>query len=168
MFARTERLLLRPGWAEDAPALADAIADEAIVRNLASAPWPYSLADAEAFLATQREAAAPCFLIFRRTLGPPQLAGTIGIGRKPNGALELGYWIARHHWGRGYATEALSAALAHARSLGVGHAVAETFLDNAASQRVLAKAGFAPGGIREREVPTRRGPQRLRQFGRPL
>ena len=28
MFARTERLLLRPGWAEDAPALAQAIADE--------------------------------------------------------------------------------------------------------------------------------------------
>ncbi|HEX8257817.1 MAG TPA: GNAT family N-acetyltransferase, partial [Allosphingosinicella sp.] len=40
MFARTDRLLLRPGWAEDAPALYAAIADEAIVRNLASAPWP--------------------------------------------------------------------------------------------------------------------------------
>ena len=36
MFARTERLLLRPGWGEDAPALARAIADETIVRNLAS------------------------------------------------------------------------------------------------------------------------------------
>ena len=44
MFARTERLLLRPGWAEDAPALAAAIADEMIVRNLATAPWPYRLA----------------------------------------------------------------------------------------------------------------------------
>ena len=51
MFARTERLLLRPGWAEDAPALAAAIADEMIVRNLATAPWPYRLRDAEAFLA---------------------------------------------------------------------------------------------------------------------
>ena len=40
MFARTERLLLRPGWAEDAPALARAIADEQVVRNLATAPWP--------------------------------------------------------------------------------------------------------------------------------
>ncbi len=35
MFARTPRLLLRPGFPEDAPALAGAIADEAIVRNLA-------------------------------------------------------------------------------------------------------------------------------------
>ena len=40
MFARTKRLLLRPGWAQDAPALFRAIADEGIVRNLASAPWP--------------------------------------------------------------------------------------------------------------------------------
>ena len=31
MFARTPRLLLRPGFPEDAPALAAAIADEAIV-----------------------------------------------------------------------------------------------------------------------------------------
>ena len=52
MFARTERLLLRPGWAEDAPALARAIGDEMIVRNLAVVPWPYSLRDAEAFLAS--------------------------------------------------------------------------------------------------------------------
>ena len=34
MFARTPRLLLRPGFPEDAPALAAAIADLAIVRNL--------------------------------------------------------------------------------------------------------------------------------------
>ena len=34
MFARTNRLLLRPGWMEDAPALARAIGDEAVVRNL--------------------------------------------------------------------------------------------------------------------------------------
>jgi len=50
MFARTPRLLLRPGFPEDAPALVGAIADEAIVRNLATAPWPYSMRDAEAYL----------------------------------------------------------------------------------------------------------------------
>ena len=38
MFARTPRLLLRPGFPEDAPALAAAIADETIARNLAVGP----------------------------------------------------------------------------------------------------------------------------------
>ena len=59
MFARTPRLLLRPGFPEDAPALAGAIADEAIVRNLATAPWPYRMRDAEAFLASPRDPVLP-------------------------------------------------------------------------------------------------------------
>ena len=55
MFTRTERLLLRPGFPEDAPALAKAIGHQAIVQNLAVVPWPYSLRDAEAFLAAPRD-----------------------------------------------------------------------------------------------------------------
>ena len=79
MFARTERLLLRPGWAEDAPALARAIADEAIVRNLATAPWPYGVAEAEAFLAAPRDPVLPSFLITERTDGAPRLIGACGL-----------------------------------------------------------------------------------------
>ena len=74
MFARTERLLLRPGWAEDALALASAIADEQVVRNLATAPWPYGIEDAEAFLASPRDPAMPSFLITERTEGAPTRA----------------------------------------------------------------------------------------------
>ena len=69
MFARTPRLLLRPGFPEDAPALAAAIADEAIVRNLATAPWPYRMRDAEAFLASPRDPVLPSLLIFERDRG---------------------------------------------------------------------------------------------------
>ena len=116
MFARTTRLLLRPGWSQDAPALYKAIADETIVRNLASAPWPYKPDDAEAFLATERKPGEPSMLIFRRTEGAPELVGTMGFGRRPDGELEFGYWIARAHWGRGYATEAGRAVIAAARA----------------------------------------------------
>ena len=64
MFARTPRLLLRPGFPEDAPALAGAIADEAIARNLANVPWPYRVRDAEAYLASPRNPGLPSCLIF--------------------------------------------------------------------------------------------------------
>lgn len=44
MFARTERLTLRPGWIEDAPALLAAIGHEAVVRTcrarLGRTRWP--------------------------------------------------------------------------------------------------------------------------------
>ena len=143
MFARTERLLLRPGWSQDAPALFKAIADERIVRNLATAPWPYRPGDAEAWLATERRACEPSLLIFRRTDSAPELIGAIGLGRRPTGEIELGYWIARHHWGRGYATEAGRAILAAARhSLRLKRLAAGHFLDNPASGRVLEKLGF--------------------------
>lgn len=147
MFARTERLLLRPGWAEDAPALAAAIANESIVRNLATAPWPYSLRDAEAFLATPRDPALPSFLIFERTGRDPLLVGSCGLGRRPSGAVELGYWIAREHWNRGFATEAGTALLAIAKALGIERLEASHFTDNPASGRVLEKLGFVPTGL---------------------
>ena len=147
MFARTERLLLRPGWAEDAPALAKAIADEMIVRNLSSAPWPFSLRDAEAFLAAPRDPVLPSLLVFERTDGEPVLVGSCGLGRRPSGAVELGYWISRGHWGRGFATEAGRALVDIARALGIARLEASHFLDNPASGRVLEKLGFQPTGM---------------------
>ena len=143
MFARTPRLLLRPGWIQDAPALFELIRDEAIVRNLASAPWPYRLTDAEAFLSAERKPSEPAMLIFRRTQGAPELVGTIGLGRDPDGQVELGYWIGRPFWGRGYATEAGLAAVDIARNgLRLPRLAAGHFVDNPASGRVLEKLGF--------------------------
>ena len=163
MFARTPRLLLRPGFPEDAPALAAAISDEAIVRNLATAPWPYSMRDAEAFLASPRDPILPSLLIFERGTGAPQLVGACGLGRRPSGSVEMGYWIARSFWGRGLATEACSALVDVARALGLQSLEGSHFLDNPASARVLEKLGFLPLGIvaprmscaRGEEVPAR-------------
>ena len=163
MFARTPRLLLRPGFPEDAPALAAAIADEGIARNLANVPWPYRMRDAEAFLASPRDPVLPSLLIFERGPHGPQLAGSCGLGRRPSGAVEMGYWIARPFWGRGYATEACSALVEIARTLGLASLEGSHFTDNPASARVLEKLGFVPLGIvaprmscaRGAEVPAR-------------
>ena len=157
MFARTERLLLRPGWAEDAPARAAAISDERIVRNLATAPWPYELRDAEAFLASPRDPVLPSLLAFERTDGAPRLVGACGLGRRPSGAVELGYWIARAHWGRGFATEAGGALIDIARTLGLTQLEGSHFVDNPASARVLEKLGFKPIGITAPRMSCARG-----------
>ena len=157
MFTRTARLLLRPGWTEDAPALAAAIADERIVRNLATAPWPYRLRDAEAFLAQPRDPLLPSFLIFERTDAEPRLIGSSGLGRRPSGAVELGYWVARPFWGRGFATEASDALLEIARALRLPRLQASHFLDNPASGRVLEKLGFEPVGITAPRMSCARG-----------
>ena len=164
MFARTPRLLLRPGWAEDAPALSAAIGDEAIVRNLGTVPWPYRLSDAEAFLAAPRDPLLPSLLAFERTRGEPRLVGGCGLGRKPSGGVELGYWIARAHWGRGLATEAAAAVIDIARTLGLPRLEGAYFVDNPASGRVLEKLGFVATGITAPRLSRGRGievPSRL-------
>jgi len=157
MFARTERLLLRPGWAEDAPALARAIADEQVVRNLATAPWPYAIEDAEAFLASPRDPVMPSFLITERTCGDPVIVGACGLGRRPSGAVELGYWIGRAHWGKGFATEAGRALIDIARTLKLPRLEASHFLDNPASGRVLEKLGFVATGLSASRYSCARG-----------
>jgi len=165
MFARTTRLLLRPGWAEDAPALAQAIADEAIVRNLSTAPWPYGVAEAEAFLAAPRDPIFPSFLITERTNAAPRLIGACGFGRRPSGAVELGYWIARPHWNQGFATEAGHALIDIARTLKLPQLEASHFVDNPASGRVLEKLGFAATGLSaERFSCARNGDAMTRLF----
>jgi RimJ/RimL family protein N-acetyltransferase len=156
-------LLLRPGFPEDAPALAAAIADQAIARNLANVPWPYSVRDAEAYLACPRDPILPSLLIFERGQSAPQLVGACGLGRRASSSVEMGYWIARPFWGRGYATEACRALVDIARTLGLPSLEGSHFLDNPASARVLEKLGFEPLGIvaprmscaRGAEVPAR-------------
>jgi len=147
MFARTPRLLLRPGFPEDAPALAQAIGDEFIVRNLSTAPWPYRVRDAEAFLASPRDPVLPSLLVFERTTAAPRLIGSCGFGRRPSGAVEMGYWIARTSWSRGFATEACTALLGIARALRLEQVEASHFIDNPASARVLDKLGFVSTGL---------------------
>ena len=65
--------------------------------------------------------------------------------------LELGYYLARSHWGCGIATEAGAAITAYGLGLaGPGRIVAGYHDDNPASGRVLAKLGFVAVGTGER------------------
>jgi RimJ/RimL family protein N-acetyltransferase len=150
MFARTPRLLLRPGWMEDAPALAQAINDPAILRNLSRAPNPYGLEDAQAFLALPQDTRLPRLLAFTRTNGAPRLVGGCGVHLDEAGMPEIGYWIARPYWGLGFATEAARAVLGMARASGVDGIRACHFADNPASGNVLRKLGFRFTGQSER------------------
>lgn len=143
MFHRSERLLLRPPWPEDWQAVHAAIGEEAIVRNLGRAPWPYHADDARNFLALPVAPLHPRFLVTRAS--DARLVGCIGIDER-EGEVELGYWIAREFWGQGFATEAGLAMLEVARLCGHRELVAGHFIDNPASGRVLEKIGFEATG----------------------
>jgi RimJ/RimL family protein N-acetyltransferase len=142
VFHRSERLFLRPAFPEDCGAIRAGIGEESIVRNLARAPWPYTMDDARAFAALPQDLRLPHFLV---TLPGVGVIGAAGLGEHA-GEPEIGYWIARAHWGQGYATEAATAVLRIARTLGHKRLTAGHFADNPASGKVLRKLGFVPTG----------------------
>ena len=139
----TRRLVLRAPAPQDVTRIASMANDREIARMTCRMPHPFGTGDAEEFViavAGQNPSKASTFLIEHEDAGP---VGVIGLFEDGDPAPEVGYWIARPFWGRGFATEALQAATVWAskawkrRALMAGH-----FSDNPASGRVLEKAGF--------------------------
>ncbi|MFF5705388.1 GNAT family N-acetyltransferase [Streptomyces sp. NPDC012794] len=74
-----------------------------------------------------------------------------GIARGPLCSGGVGYWIDPRRHGRGLATAALEELCRTARhELGLHRIEAQTLVDNHASMRVLAKAGFTEIGLAPR------------------
>ncbi len=72
------------------------------------------------------------------------LIGFINECGRDGKSVEIGYFIASEHWGRGYATQALRAALAELFRMGFECVAAGFFEENPASSRVMEKAGMHP------------------------
>lgn len=140
------RVTLRRPQMSDAARIAELMNDYGVVKNLSRAPWPYGLEDALAWLTqVTGHGGQPSDYPFAIVTGDG-LIGVIGISANPQNpdAPELGYWLGRFYWGRGFATEAGRLALGFAfHDLGLNHLEAGHFADNAASGRVLQKLGFA-------------------------
>lgn len=143
----TPRLTLRQPRPEDAADLAAGIGNYEVARWLGAVPFPYDEADARKFIEKTQDNPGQHWLVFDRD----GLVGGTGI------AGELGYWMARTAWGRGYASEAAEVAIdAHFTAPGATALKSGYFLGNVRSFRVLTKLGFRPGPIIERRSVTLR------------
>jgi ribosomal-protein-alanine N-acetyltransferase len=78
-----------------------------------------------------------------------RVIGTCGLGwHRPNFSAYLSYDIAREHWQKGFATEALKPVVNYAFvTMGLNRLSATTTPDNVASICVLKKLGFQEEGI---------------------
>jgi RimJ/RimL family protein N-acetyltransferase len=148
----TRRLRLRRPKPADVGAIARLAGDYAICSMTTRMPYPYVEGDARAFVdlvAVQNRGTENTFVIDHTDDG---LVGAVGFHQPQGRPLEMGYWIGRPYWGRGYATEAAHGALQWAQTdwrrkvVVAGH-----FEDNLASAQVLIKTGFLYTG----EVQTR-------------
>jgi len=140
---KTDRLLLRPLRAQDAPEVTRLISDWNVIRWLTAPPWPYRLEDAQCFLASglSKEVYA--------ITHEDQLMGAVGLHARAEGAAkELGYWLGAPFHGHGYMTEAASAAVDAHFASGAYEIYSGYLIGNGPSANVLAKLGFRIGGMR--------------------
>jgi RimJ/RimL family protein N-acetyltransferase len=141
----TKRLALRAPRLEDAKTLTTLANDRRIAENVARIPHPYQVSDAENFIAGSNKAGGET--VFLITLRDDTVIGACGIAMQQQSP-ELGYWLGVPYWGKGYATEALHAAIDYAfTDLGHDELQAGCRVTNPASRRVLEKCGFQWTGV---------------------
>lgn len=156
---RSPRIELRPLVPDDARHFSALLGnDGAAIAMLSHMPDPLTVPAAREWIELRT---GPGGHVFALRLADGTFIGTSGFGGPREGVPGFGYWIGAAFRGRGFATEAGQACIAHARSLGVRAMVAETFPGNAASVRVLEKLGFRAEGPVERNYPLRGGRRQL-------
>jgi RimJ/RimL family protein N-acetyltransferase len=155
----TERLLLRPYVRGDTAEIARLLNDAEMARFLMVIPHPFVEFDARTLVkaAWRRLTGGRGFdLLVTVRDGGDKPVGSAGVGLHDDGVRgELGFWIGRDYWGRGYASEAARRMIAFAtESLGVTRFTGTAAADNDASLAVLAKLGFTETGRGEKRVPS--------------
>jgi RimJ/RimL family protein N-acetyltransferase len=153
---KTKDFTLRPPKMEDASSLARHVNDKEVARNTLAIPYPYQLKDAKSWLKRTTQA--------WRKQNPEKLNFLIEIDGEAVGAIgledlhqhhkaELGYWLARKHWGKQIMTRAINEVTKFGfNELKLKRITAQVFTFNSASKRVLEKNGFKEEGLLRKEA----------------
>jgi RimJ/RimL family protein N-acetyltransferase len=148
------RCTVRPFRVADAASVASEGNDRRIWLQLRDRfPHPYQLADAEAYIdrvASEDPPRSFAIVVDHRAVGGVGLQLMTDVNRR---SAEIGYWLGAEYWRRGIATEALRLVTAWAFDAhGLLRIFAQPFAGNAASRRVLEKAGYQLEGLMRRSA----------------
>jgi ribosomal-protein-alanine N-acetyltransferase len=162
----TTNLCLRRPSRDDVGSIAALASEWEVAKQTGRIPHPYNAIDAEQWLTSVMGDDGEEMAFVITLVEPHSVVGAIGLAPAHIGeGIELGFWIGKPYWGRGYATEAVSALLRHAfDDLGLTHIVAGAFRENRASRRVLEKVGFEKTSVAEMNWPHRGGHRDIQRY----
>ena len=147
---RTERLILRPYGMADAARVAELAGDREVAATTLRIPHPYDATMAAEWIAgLPAEYAAERAITWAITLGGTELIGSIALSlHLDHHRAELGYWVGKPHWGKGYVTEASRAVMDHGFGELALHRISAHHMSvNPASGAVMRKLGMRHEGI---------------------
>lgn len=136
---------------KDAVNLAEMLNNKKILDNLRDGlPYPYTVKDAEEFITAMLSVDQEKTFAFAITFDD-KVIGSIGVFRCENihfRTAEMGYYIGEPYWGKGIMTSAVKQTCQYIfEHTDIIRIFAEPFSKNAASCRVLEKAGFQFEGL---------------------
>lgn len=152
MRIETERLILRPPRLDDVPALFVFLGDPVAMAHTHVDASPRACRRRIAVHEYRRrhDGYAPWTVVTKQDARVIGWGGLYDDPFDPGWGVEVGYFFHPEAWGRGFASELLGACLDHAdRALDLPEIRAFAHPDNAASRRVLTKAGF----VQQRYLP---------------
>lgn len=144
------RLILRALRYSDAEAIESYVSDIDVAGMTARIPHPFPKGEALKHLKRtipelEKGQELAFAIVFKENEN--DLIGAISLEKLTGCEPEIGYWLGKPYWGRGLMTEALKEIIKIAFSQhSMGSLFARTHLQNAASQKVLLKAGFVESG----------------------
>jgi RimJ/RimL family protein N-acetyltransferase len=166
----TRRLWLRWPKVPDAAAIQRLAGEADVAEMTSSIPHPYPRGEAERFVFAARKGnATGCSLqLAVAPRGEPgQFMGMVGA-RVKDGQLDIGYWLGRPHWGKGFATEAAHALIDAVFTYTEAPAIAAWVrVVNPASRGVIEKCGFQFVGSDMLDAPARGGRMAVDRFRLP-
>ena len=147
----TERLILRSFTLQDAPDVQRFAGDREVSSTLSAVPYPYEEGMAEEWIrfcydAFEKETSVHFAIAL---ITDKHFIGTISLEKldRKHEKGELGYWLGKPYWNRGYATEAARAVVAYGfEVLKLNRIYASYYTRNPASGRVLEKIGMQTEG----------------------
>jgi RimJ/RimL family protein N-acetyltransferase len=155
----TDRLLLRPFRLEDARRVQQLAGDRSVAATTLNIPYPYEDGVAENWIRSHPEnfakrESATFAVTLKSEADDIALMGAIGLTlAMPHARGEMGYWIGKPYWGRGYCTEAARAVLDFGFvELGLQRIFARHMDSNPASGRIMEKIGMQYEGCLRQHV----------------
>ncbi len=152
---KTDRLLLRQLKLEDAPRIQLLAGDREVADTLLSIHHPFEIEMAEEYVASKLKLFESDKGICFAVILPAEdiLSGLVILKNieKTHRNAEVGYWIGKDYWNKGYATEAATAVVNYAfDELKLQRIYAHCFSRNPSSGKVLLKIGMThEGTLRE-------------------
>jgi RimJ/RimL family protein N-acetyltransferase len=138
---------LRAFTVADAPKMAALAGDFDVARMTGLFPHPFPVIAAEGWILLT-QAQAPLGRAVRyavETAADGLIGGCMAVRSAPD-HVEIGYWIGKPYWGRGYGTQIAEAITRAAIDRFGANPIAIHYCDNPASRHILQKVGYVDVG----------------------